>query len=152
QAEDACQAVFLVLARKAGSIRAPETLAAWLHGTASRLARRCRRAESRRRDRERRGRPACSPYSQPDPLDELTARELLLILDEELQHLPEVYRLPVLLCCLQGRTQAEAARQLGWTTGSVKGRLERGRARLQARLARRGLTLTAALGAAEAVT
>src|SRR5262249_36003365 len=73
----------------------------------------------------------------------------LLILDEELQRLPEVYRLPVLLCCLEGRSQEEAARHLGWTAGSFKGRLERGRARLHARLTRRGLTLAAALSAGE---
>jgi WD40 repeat protein len=80
-------------------------------------------------------------------LDELTARELLLLLDEEVGRLPEVYRLPVICCCLEGRTQEEAAALLGWTPGSVRGRLARGRARLHARLARRGLTLTAALAA-----
>src|SRR5262249_24704795 len=65
--------------------------------------------------------------------------------------LPEVFRLPLILCCLEGRSQEEAARLLGWTPGSVKGRLERGRARLHARLARRGLTLAAALAAGEMV-
>src|SRR5206468_4475958 len=69
--------------------------------------------------------------------------------EEEVQRLPEAYRLPVVLCCLHGATQEEAARQLGCTPGSVKGRLERGRARLHARLARRGLTLPAALAAVE---
>src|SRR5262249_31590861 len=83
--------------------------------------------------------------AHPSPLDQLTARELLAALDDEVRRLPEVYRLPVLLCCLEGRTQEEAARQLGWTAGSVKGRLERGRARLQARLARRGLPVSVAL-------
>src|SRR5262249_60067813 len=87
--------------------------------------------------------------AHPSPLDQLTARELLAALDDEVRRLPEVYRLPVLLCCLEGRSQEEAARQLGWTPGSIKGRLERGRARLQARLARRGLTLPAALAAVE---
>jgi WD40 repeat protein len=85
----------------------------------------------------------------PDPLAELSARELLAVVDQEVRRLPEVYRLPVLLCCLEGHTQEEAARQLGWTPGSVKGRLERGRARLHARLARRGLALAAALAAVE---
>src|SRR5262249_24383847 len=113
------------------------------------LAARCRRAGVRRRQREARsGRDVPCPTS-PDPLDELSARELLLILDEEVQRLPEAYRLPVLLCCLEGRTQEEAARQLGWTRGSVKGRLERGRARLQKQLARRGLLLSAALAVVE---
>ena len=68
---------------------------------------------------------------QPNPLDELTARELLLIVDEEIQRLPEVYRLPLILCCLEGFSQEEAAERLGWTQGSVKGRLERGRAALR---------------------
>src|SRR5262249_32094671 len=87
--------------------------------------------------------------ARPDPLAELSARELLAIVDEEVGRLPEMYRLPVILCCLEGRSLEEAARQLGWTRGSVKGRLERGRARLHARLVRRGLTLSAALAAAE---
>jgi WD40 repeat protein len=79
----------------------------------------------------------------------LTAREGLQILEEEVQRLPEVYRLPVTLCCLHGGTQEEAARQLGWTPGSVKGRLERGRKRLQRRLAGRGLGLATALALVE---
>jgi hypothetical protein len=77
----------------------------------------------------------------------VSARDVLAVLDEEVQRLPEVYRLPVVLCCLEGLSQEEAAGRLGWSAGSVKGRLERGRARLHARLARRGLTLPAALGA-----
>src|SRR5438270_8946996 len=87
------------------------------------------------------------PDPQPEPLDRLTARELLAAVDEEVQRLPEVYRLPVLLCCLEGHAQEEAARLLGWTPDSLRGRLERGRARLRRRLARRGLTLPAALAA-----
>src|SRR5262249_60436326 len=80
---------------------------------------------------------------RPDPLNELSARELLALVDEEVRRLPEVYRLPVILCCLEGRSQEEAARQLGWTPGSVKGRLERGRARLHHRLGRGGPTRSA---------
>src|SRR5581483_3470274 len=92
------------------------------------------RGEARRRRREEvAGQAMRSPASR-DSFDELTARELLAALDAEVQRLPETYRLPVLLCCLEGKTQEEAARQLGWTAGSVKGRLERGRARLHARL------------------
>src|SRR5437762_4975816 len=71
-------------------------------------------------------------------------------LDDEVGRLPESYRLPVVLCCLEGLSLEEAAGRLGWTTGSVKGRLERGRARLHARLRRRGLTLGLGLGAVEA--
>ena len=79
----------------------------------------------------------------------MSARELLRGVDEEVRRLPEAQRLPLILCCLEGLSQEEAARRLGWTPGSVKGRLERGRARLHARLARRGLPLAAALAAVE---
>jgi RNA polymerase sigma factor (sigma-70 family) len=148
EAEDTCQTTFLALARKAHSLRHPDRLAAWLHVTARQLALKARRAALRRQQRER-----CYPSidtASVDPLDELSAREMLQVLDEEIQRLPEVYRLPLVLCCLEGRTQEEAARLLGWTPGSVHGRLERGRARLHARLIRRGLSLSAALLAVEA--
>jgi RNA polymerase sigma factor (sigma-70 family) len=144
EAEDVAQAVFLVLARKAAQVRPPERLAAWLHGVACRLAWKVCRASQRRRRREAQ---VASPSPAPDPLDEMTARELLVALDEEVHRLPEVYRLPVLLCCLGGQTIEEAAARLGWTTGSLRGRLVRARARLHARLVRRGLALPAALAA-----
>src|SRR5262249_19574961 len=98
---------------------------------------------------EAQGRRGAPVPTQPDPLEELTGRELLQILDEEVERLPEVYRLPVALICLEGLSQEEAARRLGWTVGSGRGRLARGRQRLHARLAKRGVTLPAALGAAE---
>ena len=79
----------------------------------------------------------------------MAARDFLAIVDDEVRRLAEVYRLPVILCCLEGRSIEEAAHLLGWTAGSVKGRLERGRARLHERLVRRGLTLPAALAAVE---
>src|SRR5262249_59706735 len=82
--------------------------------------------------------------------DRLSGREVIDAFEEEMQCLPESYRLPIALCCLEGLSLEEAARRLGWTPGAVKGRLERGRARLQARLVRRGLTLSAALAVAEA--
>jgi RNA polymerase sigma factor (sigma-70 family) len=145
-AEDALQAVFLVLARRAGAIRPGEALAGWLHGVAYRVARKAQ-AASRRRQREQPSADLAPPDPRPDPLAELTVRELLTALDEEVQRLPRAYRLPVILCCLEGHTQDEAARLLGWTPGSVRGRLERGRARLRERLARRGLSLSAALAA-----
>src|SRR5579883_2189969 len=146
-AEDAFQATFLVLARKAGSLRRPERLASWLYTIARHLACTSHRGEARRRQRE----AGCSvaAASPGDLLDDLSARELLLALDEELAQLPEVYRLPLVLCHLEGRTHEEAARLLGWTAGSVKGRLERGRARLRTRLIRRGLTFGAGLLALE---
>jgi RNA polymerase sigma factor (sigma-70 family) len=148
-AEDAAQAAFLVLARKAATLRRPDALAGWLHGVARHLALKCCRAGDRRRERETRGARVASPLPPPDPLDQLTAREMLQVLDEELQRLPEVYRVPVILCCLEGRTQDEAAAQVGWTPGSLRGRLERGRKHLHARLARRGLELSVAWAALE---
>jgi RNA polymerase sigma factor (sigma-70 family) len=146
-AEDAFQATFLVLARKANAVQPREALTAWLHGVAHRVALKARSARARQL-REAQPLPGPPADPRPDPLAELSARELLALVDEEVRRLPTVYRLPVLLCCLEGRSQEEAARQLGWTPGSVKGRLERGRARLHQRLVRRGLTLSAALAAA----
>jgi RNA polymerase sigma factor (sigma-70 family) len=134
-AEDACQATFLVLARQAGNIRKPGSLAHWLHGVAYRLAARAR--AERDRERERRA-PVRAPAN---PLDELTGRELHRILHEEVGRLPESYRLPLILCYLEGQTQDEAARQLGWSVTTVKGRLDRGRNLLRRRLSRRGLSL-----------
>jgi RNA polymerase sigma factor (sigma-70 family) len=147
--EDAFQAAFLVLARRAGSIRQPSRLTGWLYGVALRVARKARGAGARRQF----GRAAdgTEPSARGrEPVAELTARELLHALDEEVERLPEVYRLPLILCALEGLPQDEVARRLGWTPGSVKGRLERGRRRLHARLVRRGLTLAVALAAAEA--
>src|ERR1700682_2593827 len=83
---------------------------------------------ARGRDEEKAG--AAPPAPPPDPLAEVSGRELLRAVDEELARLPEKYRLPVLLCCVQGLSREEAARQLGWSAGAVKGRLERGRHRL----------------------
>jgi RNA polymerase sigma factor (sigma-70 family) len=150
-AEDVNQAVFLVLARGAKSIRRPETLAAWLHRAARQVALKYRLCEARRRQRETRSLLAAPPRVVIDPLDELSVRELVMIFDEEVQRLPERFRLPLILCCLEGCTQEEAARRLGWTPGSVKGRLERGRQCLHARLVRRGVSLSAALVALEAL-
>jgi RNA polymerase sigma factor (sigma-70 family) len=147
EAEDAFQAVWLVLARKAGEVR-PAGLAAWLHGVARQVSLNSLRANARRRRALAGAR--CEPVSvQPGLLDELAARELLAVLDEEVQRLPGAVRLVVVLCCLEGLSQEEAAHRLGCTPGSVKGRLERGRRRLHERLARRGLSLSAVLGAAE---
>jgi RNA polymerase sigma factor (sigma-70 family) len=148
-AEDAAQAVFLVLARRASTIRPPHRLANWLYGVARHVAWKSRRTNARRRRRELGESGQAVRREPPDPLEELSGRELLAVLDEELERLPEPYRLAVLLCGVEGLSQEEAARRLGWTPGSVKARLERGRARLHTQLLRRGLSLSAVLGAAE---
>jgi len=140
-AEDVFQAAFLLLARKAHTIRRAESLSCWLHGVAFRLALRVRRSRHHRQQRELHIRPP----SSPSPLEELTAQELLTVLDHELHQLPENQRAPLILCCLEGLSQEEAARRLGCSPGAVKGRLERGRQRLRLRLEKRGLTLPAAL-------
>lgn len=148
-AEDAFQATFLVLARRAAAVYPQDTVAAWLYGVAYRVALKIRTANNRRRLREGPSAELTPADPRQDPLAELTARELLSLLDEEVRRLPSVFRLPVILCCLEGRTQEEAARQLGWTPGSLKGRLERGRRRLHLRLTQRGVTLVAALALVE---
>jgi RNA polymerase sigma factor (sigma-70 family) len=140
-AEDAFQATFLVLARKAGSVRWEESVGGWLHQVARRIAREARERVGRRRARER------SVAALPDvaaPQDG-AARELGALLDEELLRLPQCYRTPLLLCYLEGASREQAAEQLGLALRTLERRLHQGREALRARLARRGITLTAAL-------
>lgn len=141
-AEDVFQATFVSLARHAARLRDRAALPAWLHQTARNIALTAVRARRRRDRAEAQARQG----GTGDVLDDLSSRELVAILDEEVARLPERYRLPLVLCCLEGRTQEEAARLLGWTPGSVRGRLERGRQCLRDRLARRGLTWAIAVG------
>src|SRR5262245_15153245 len=139
-AEDAFQATFLVLARKAGSIRKQETLSAWLHRVALNISRTIKLAAARRRAHERQ----VADMAQASLSAGVELRDWQSVLHEEVDHLPEKYRIPVVLCYLQGLTHEEAARRLGWPLGSVKGRLARAREFLRTQLARRGLTLTGA--------
>jgi RNA polymerase sigma factor (sigma-70 family) len=139
-AEDALQATFLVLARQARHIRERDALAGWLYKVAYRLSLKLRASAERRRKADQ-----GLPSSRPAMEGEITWSDLRLALDEELDRLPEKYRAPLLLCCLAGRTRDEAAAQLGWSLGTLKLRLERGRQVLRRRLARRGLTVTAGL-------
>ncbi len=141
--EDAFQATFLVLARKADSLPWRESVAGWLHRVARHVALRARTAAARRRLHE--GRAVVAPPI--DPLAEVSLREAQEILDQELARLPDQYRAPLLLCCLHGSTRDEAARNLGWSLATLKRRLKRGRDLLRERLAKRGLTLPAALTA-----
>jgi RNA polymerase sigma factor (sigma-70 family) len=143
-AEDAFQATFLALARGAGTIREGAAVGSWLHGVALRVSLRARRDAARRRVRER---EAASMPRRNEPADP-SWREVAQSLHEEVQALPEKYRAPFVLCVLQGESLAEAARQLGWKEGTVSGRLTRARQELRERLTRRGVELTALLGAA----
>jgi RNA polymerase sigma factor (sigma-70 family) len=140
-AEDAFQATFLVLARQAQSIRKLESVGSWLYGVAYRISLRARSDAARRRALEDRART----MPEQDPLVEAAWRELRPVLDEEVDRLPPKYRAPIILCYLEGKTNTEAARELGWTKGTVSGRLARARELLRNRLARRGVSLTPAL-------
>ena len=136
-AQDAAQAVFLVLARKAGSIRHRDSIGGWLHGVTLRVARKARVAAARRRKHETAGvRPS---------LFEETWNDTAALLHEELERLPEKYRAPILLCYFEGLTNEQAAAQLSWPLGTVQTRLARGRDQLRDRLARRGVARSAVL-------
>jgi RNA polymerase sigma factor (sigma-70 family) len=143
-AEDAFQATFLLLARKAASKAWHDSVANWLYQSAYYLALKARAAAARRAAHETR---AGAPMRQ-DPLADLTGRELQTVLDEELARLPEKYRAPLVLCYLEGATRDEAAHQLGCPLSTLGLRLEQGRNRLRGRLERRGLMFSAALSAA----
>ena len=141
--EDAFQATFLLLARKLPTVRKRDSLASWLHGVARRVALDAKAQAARRRRHEARA----AANSHPGPPEEITWRELRTVLDAELGRLPEKWRLPLILCYLEGRSQEEAARQLGWSKSTLLRRLEEARAALGRRLTRRGVVWPAALSA-----
>jgi RNA polymerase sigma factor (sigma-70 family) len=143
-AEDAFQATFLMLACRASTIRNPGAVGAWLHAVACQVAERARKARSRR-NRVQVLTGCDVGQSGDEAAARLGWRELRPVLDEELGRLPEKYRAPVVLCYLEERSNAEAAEQLGWPVGTVKGRLARARSLLQTRLARRGVALGSGL-------
>jgi RNA polymerase sigma factor (sigma-70 family) len=140
-AEDAFQATFLVLARKASSIRDRRVLGRWLYEVAYRIAVRSKANAVRRRYHERQG-AEMSAVAPGLALDHGWS-ELKPVLHEEVNRLPEKYRTAVVLCYLEGHTNEEAAEMLNWPVGTVKGRLSRARDMLRKRLTRRGLTLSA---------
>lgn len=144
-AEDAFQATFLVLARKAMSVQRGEALPSWLHGVAYHVSTRARRDAARRREHEAQAKTAV-PTS---PAWRAAWREVQTLLDEEIQGLPEKLRGPFVRCILEGQRRAEAARQLGLKEGTVWSRLSQARKQLQARLARRGVTLSAVLAGSQ---
>ncbi len=137
EAEDAFQATFLVLARKAGAIARREQLANWLHGVASRTALDARARSDRRRAREQRAFAMSAAEAVPD--DSAEHGELRAALDEELARLPASYRGAVVLCELDGLSRQAAARRLGIPEGTLSSRLARAKGLLRHRLTRRGL-------------
>jgi RNA polymerase sigma factor (sigma-70 family) len=143
-AEDAFQATFLVLARKARSIRRREALPGWLYEVAYRVAARARASNARRKEIEKR--VADMPRASANSGE--TEPDLLPILDDQLSGLPPKYRRPLVLCYLQGRTHAQAAAELGVPPGSMSRLLARGLELLRGRLSRRGVCLPAGVLAA----
>jgi len=139
-AEDAFQVTFLVLAQKASSVGQPELLANWLHGVAYRTAARVRDRAARRQFHERQS----AAMSNPADSSSADTGDVLAVLDEELQHLPEMYRTLIVLCCLEGKTHEQVAHQLALPIGSMSWRMNRAKELLHRRLTRRGLALSAA--------
>ena len=140
-ADDAFQATFLVLVRKATSLRQPELLGNWLYGVAYRIAARARLQTVRRADHELR----FPTMPETNHTQDVEQRELQEVLDEELNRLPCEHRDLLVLCYLQGKTNAEAAQLLGCPAGSISGKLSTAREKLRSRLKRRGLVASAGL-------
>jgi RNA polymerase sigma factor (sigma-70 family) len=140
--DDAFQATFLVLVRKIDAIESA-TVGSWLYAVAHRLAVRARSDARRRAEREGAAARQRTEVVPPEP----SWREAVAVLHEELDRLPDAYRRVLLLCYLRGLSREEAAAELGWSPGVVKGQLERGRKMLAARLTRRGIGLSAGLPA-----
>jgi RNA polymerase sigma factor (sigma-70 family) len=134
-AEDAFQATFLVLVRKAASLRSPGMIGNWLFGVAHRTALHARDAATKRRTKE-------AEMAPLTPAAEDAWADLRFALDQELERLPEKYRAVIVLCDLEGKTRTQAARQLGWAEGTVASRVVRGRGLLAKRLTRHGLAFS----------
>src|SRR5262245_6297616 len=145
EAEDVVQAVFLVLARRATAVGRSGSVGGWLHRVAFRLAVRARTRRDRRSARERPLDEFAATAVVSDPKEQAAWREVGRILDEEVDRLPEGCRVPFVLCCLEGRRNADVARELGCPVGTIESRLSRARRRLEARLFRRGVVPAAGL-------
>src|SRR5262245_43146638 len=137
-AEDAFQATFLVLVRKAASIASPKLLANWLYGVAHQTALKARATAAKRKARERQ----VTMMPQPAVTEQDLWHDLQPLLDQELTRLPDKYRVAIVLCDLEGKTRKEAARQLGVPEGTLAARVARGRVMLAKRLARHGLAVS----------
>jgi RNA polymerase sigma factor (sigma-70 family) len=142
-AEDAVQATFLILTCKAASIRPPGMVGNWLYGVARTTALKARALIQRRQLKENHA----ALLSAQNPNSDAERLEFRQILDEELSRLPAKYRVPIVLCDLEGLSRKEAFERLGWLEGTLSGRLARGRALLGRRLLRRGFGLMAGAGA-----
>jgi RNA polymerase sigma-70 factor (ECF subfamily) len=139
-AEDAFQATFLVFVRKAASIRSRAAVGNWLYGVAHNTALKAKAMNHHRRAKER---EAGSVPKDETPSD--ARQEMVALLDGELSSLPDKYRIPIVLCDLEGRTITDAARHLGWPQGTLATRLSRGRARLAQTMTKKGLTFAGGL-------
>ncbi len=135
-AEDAFQATFLILVRKAGNIRPRGMVSNWLYGVAHNTALKAKAMIHKRRTKER----EAGKVTKPEAVEEVW-RQVQTLVDEELGRLPDKYRVPIVLCDLEGKTIKEAARHLDWPQGTVATRLSRGRTLLAKRLCKHGLTL-----------
>jgi RNA polymerase sigma factor (sigma-70 family) len=144
--EDAFQATFLALVRKASSLDSRRPLGGWLHTVAVRVAHKARSRSRRQQTNAHVGRISnpSHPSTPGDVVEDVSNRELFRAVDAEIEQLPHTLRLPIVLCCLQGRTRDEAAEALGCSVAAIKSRLERGRGILRRRLERRGIGLPAA--------
>lgn len=143
-AEDAFQATFLVLVKKGAHLKQPGRLANWLYGVALRTANHVKSKRARRSKVEREAGTAPVRSNMSD----MNYEQLWNVLDEEIQQLPQKYALPLVLCYLEGKTNAEAATQLGWPEGSMSRRLSRAKELLRVRLSKRGMAMSAVLLAA----
>lgn len=150
-AEDAFQATFLVLVQKAASIRKPELLGNWLYGVACRIARKARGRVAKRSQQERTTMAPETKLDTNSPTSDVEWRDLLSVMDEELQQLPNKYRMPLVMCYLSNMTNEEAAAKLGWPAGSMSYRLSKAREMLQQRMERRDRKLPAGFFASLAV-
>jgi membrane fusion protein (multidrug efflux system) len=140
-ADDAFQATFLILARRAGAIRKRSSVGPWLHGVALRVARSSRSRALRRQQGER----VAAGSEQDESMSDFDRLDTAPILHEEVGRLPEKYRVPLVLCYFQGLTHDQAASQLGWPVGTVRSRMAKARDRLRQRLLRRGVTPSVAI-------
>jgi RNA polymerase sigma factor (sigma-70 family) len=142
EAEDAFQAAFLALVRRAEAVCRYPSVAGWLHKVAYHIALRARKRAAKRTIGEL---DDAAIECRRDPAEAAARREVAAVLDEEISRLPEKYRLPVVLCYLEGKTYQEAGRQLGVPVGTLSARLTRGRSLLHTRLARRGIGVSGSL-------